>query len=88
VSGYLGDVVVGDLPNPEAATARQECVPDGPFLALGEESGRVDRLTCGQLQQVTALAADAPTLSPPTIEQEGDHHPRRRSVVAASATRP
>jgi hypothetical protein len=50
VGGYLGDVVVGDVQNPEAAIARQERVPDRPVLASGDKSGRVDRLTCGQLQ--------------------------------------
>ena len=60
--GHLGHVVVGDLHNPEAATPRQERVPNRPVLALGDKSGRIDRLTGGQLQQVTALAADAPTL--------------------------
>jgi hypothetical protein len=50
VRGYLGHVLVGDLQNPEAATSRHERFPNCPLLALGEESGRVDRLTCGQLE--------------------------------------
>jgi hypothetical protein len=63
VRGYLGHVVVGDLQNPEAATPCQERVPNRPVLAVGDKGGRVDRLTGGELQQVTALAADAPTLT-------------------------
>jgi hypothetical protein len=62
VRGYLGHVVVGDLQDAEAATPGHERVANRPVLALGEERGRVDRLTCGELEQITALAADGRSL--------------------------
>jgi hypothetical protein len=62
VCGYLADVVVGDLQDPEAATPGHERVANRPVLALGDERGRVDRLTCGELEQIAASAADAPSL--------------------------
>jgi hypothetical protein len=62
VRGDLGHVVVGDLQDPEAPTPDQERVANRPVLALGQKSGGVDRLTCGELEQITALAADARSL--------------------------
>ena len=62
VRGYLGHVVVGHLQDPEAATPGHERVANCPVLALGDQRRRVDRLTCGELEQITALAADARSL--------------------------
>jgi hypothetical protein len=62
VRGYLGHVVVRDPQDPEAATPGHERVANRPVLALGEKRGRVGRLTCGELEQITALAADARSL--------------------------
>jgi hypothetical protein len=63
VRSYVGHVVVGDCQYPEAATVRQEGVSNCPVLALGDKSGRIDRLTRSQLQQITMFAADASTIA-------------------------
>ena len=67
VRGYLGHVVVGDLQDPEVATPGHERVANRPVLALRDERGRVDRLPCGELEQITALAADARNFNAPPI---------------------
>jgi hypothetical protein len=82
VRGYLGHVVVDDLQDPKAATSCTERVPNRPMLAFRDEGGRRDGLACRQLQQVTALAADAASLSWATIQQDSliaeASHPKTR----------
>jgi hypothetical protein len=88
---HLGHIVVGHLQDPEAAASGHERVANCPVLALGDKRGRVDRLTCGELEQITALAADVRSLVrlrsvSIVLSGDGTNAPSRDATVTSIAS--